>query len=84
MNNYFIILASGQSKRFNSKKQKQYRDYKCIKLKVNQDLVLVHKRWLQVGIEAAANKIEMKMIWSYTPIIPKINFSNQVDKTKSL
>ncbi len=28
MNNYFIILASGQSKRFNSKKQKQYNIYK--------------------------------------------------------
>ena len=28
MNNYFIILASGQSKRFNSKKPKQYSIYK--------------------------------------------------------
>ena len=28
MNNYFIILASGQSKRFNSKKQKQFYIYK--------------------------------------------------------
>ncbi len=28
MNNYFIILASGQSKRFNSKKQKQFYVYK--------------------------------------------------------
>ncbi len=28
MNNYFIILASGQSKRFNSNKPKQYRIYK--------------------------------------------------------
>ncbi len=28
MNNYFIILASGQSKRFNSKKQKQFIIYK--------------------------------------------------------
>ena len=28
MNNYFIILASGQSKRFNSKKQKQFITYK--------------------------------------------------------
>ena len=28
MNNYFIILASGQSKRFNSKKAKQYIIYK--------------------------------------------------------
>ena len=28
MNNYFIILASGQSKRFNSKKQKQFVLYK--------------------------------------------------------
>ncbi len=28
MNNYFIILASGQSKRFNSKKPKQYITYK--------------------------------------------------------
>ena len=28
MNNYFIILASGQSKRFNSKKNKQYIIYK--------------------------------------------------------
>ena len=28
MNNYFIILASGQSKRFNSKKPKQYYIYK--------------------------------------------------------
>ena len=27
MNNYFIILASGQSKRFNSKKPKQYNIY---------------------------------------------------------
>ena len=27
MNNYFIILASGQSKRFNSKKPKQYSNY---------------------------------------------------------
>ena len=28
MNNYFIILASGQSKRFNSKKPKQFIVYK--------------------------------------------------------
>ena len=28
MNNYFIILASGQSKRFNAKKPKQYNIYK--------------------------------------------------------
>ena len=28
MSNYFIILASGQSKRFNSKKPKQYSIYK--------------------------------------------------------
>ena len=28
MNNYFIILASGQSKRFNSNKLKQYIIYK--------------------------------------------------------
>ena len=28
MNNYFIILASGQSKRFNSKKAKQFIRYK--------------------------------------------------------
>ena len=28
MNNYFIILASGQSKRFNSNKSKQYITYK--------------------------------------------------------
>ena len=27
MSNYFIILASGQSKRFNSKKPKQYNIY---------------------------------------------------------
>ena len=28
MNNYFIILASGQSKRFNSNKAKQFNIYK--------------------------------------------------------
>ena len=28
MNNYFIILASGQSKRFNSNKPKQFIKYK--------------------------------------------------------
>jgi 2-C-methyl-D-erythritol 4-phosphate cytidylyltransferase/2-C-methyl-D-erythritol 2,4-cyclodiphosphate synthase len=28
MNNYFIILASGQSKRFNSNKPKQFIQYK--------------------------------------------------------
>ena len=28
MNNYFIILASGQSKRFNSNKAKQFITYK--------------------------------------------------------
>ena len=28
MNNYFIILASGQSKRFNAKKPKQFNIYK--------------------------------------------------------
>ena len=28
MNNYFIILASGQSKRFNSKRPKQFNIYK--------------------------------------------------------
>ena len=28
MNNYYIILASGQSKRFNSKKPKQFNIYK--------------------------------------------------------
>ena len=28
MNNYFIILAAGSSKRFNTKKSKQYFNYK--------------------------------------------------------
>ena len=52
INNYFIILASGQSKRFNSKKQKQFITYKnkalfehsldkAIKLNLFKKIILV-------------------------------------------
>lgn len=52
MNNYFIILASGQSKRFNSNKPKQYITYrnkalfehsldKAIKSKLFKKIILV-------------------------------------------
>ena len=52
MNNYFIILASGQSKRFNSNKQKQFIIYrnkplfkhsieKAIKSKLFKKIILV-------------------------------------------
>ena len=54
MNNYFIILASGQSKRFNSKRQKQFHLYKnkplfmhslekAIKSKLFKKIILVVK-----------------------------------------
>ena len=52
INNYFIILASGQSKRFNSKKPKQFITYKnkalfehsldkAIKLNLFKKIILV-------------------------------------------
>ncbi len=52
INNYFIILASGQSKRFNSKKPKQFITYKnkalfehsldkAIKLNLFRKIILV-------------------------------------------
>ena len=55
MNNYFIILASGQSKRFNSKKPKQFNIYrnkalfkhsveKAIKSKLFKKIILVVNR----------------------------------------
>ena len=62
MNNYFIILASGQSKRFNSKKPKQFNIYKnkplfehsidkALKSKLFKKIILVRSEERRVGKE---------------------------------
>ena len=64
MNNYFIILASGQSKRFNSKKPKQFNIYKnkplfkhslekAIKSKLFKKIILVvnNKKSIKENLE---------------------------------
>mgnify|MGYP003318889480 CR=1 FL=1 len=67
MSNYFIILASGQSKRFNSKKPKQYSIYegkplikhsldKALKSKLFKKIIIVfHVRELKIFLYIAYN-----------------------------
>ena len=60
MNNYFIILASGQSKRFNSKKPKQYNIYEGKPLfKHSLDKALKSKLFKKIII-VVNNKKEIK------------------------
>ena len=60
MSNYFIILASGQSKRFNSKKPKQYSIYKNKPLyKHSLDKALKSKLFKKIII-VVNNKKEIK------------------------
>ena len=61
MNNYFIILAAGQSKRFNSKKPKQYIIYEGKPLfKHSLDKALKSKLFKKIII-VVNNKKEIKM-----------------------
>jgi len=71
MNNYFIILASGQSKRFNSKKPKQYIIYKnkplfehsidkALKSKLFKKIILVVNNKKQINKKFPKNVIIIK------------------------
>ncbi len=71
MNNYFIILASGQSKRFNSNKPKQYIIYKnkplfehsiekAISSKLFKKIILVTSNKKQINKKFANNVIIIK------------------------
>jgi 2-C-methyl-D-erythritol 4-phosphate cytidylyltransferase / 2-C-methyl-D-erythritol 2,4-cyclodiphosphate synthase len=71
MNNYFIILASGQSKRFNFKKPKQFITYrnkalfehsldKAIKSKLFKKIILVTNDKKQIKIKLPKNVLVIK------------------------
>jgi 2-C-methyl-D-erythritol 4-phosphate cytidylyltransferase/2-C-methyl-D-erythritol 2,4-cyclodiphosphate synthase len=71
MNNYFILLASGQSKRFNSKKPKQYIIYKnkalfehslhkVIKSNLFKKIILVVNNKKQIKIKLPKNVLVIK------------------------
>jgi 2-C-methyl-D-erythritol 4-phosphate cytidylyltransferase/2-C-methyl-D-erythritol 2,4-cyclodiphosphate synthase len=71
MNNYFILLASGQSKRFNSKKPKQYITYrnkalfehsleKAIKSNLFKKIILVVNNKKQIKIKLPKNVLVIK------------------------
>ena len=71
MNNYFIILASGQSKRFNFKKPKQFITYrnkalfehsldKAIESKLFKKIILVTNNKKQIKIELPKNVLVIK------------------------
>ena len=71
MNNYFIILASGQSKRFNSKKPKQFNIYKnkplfkhsldkAIKSKLFKKIILVTNNKKQIKEKLSKNVLIIK------------------------
>jgi 2-C-methyl-D-erythritol 4-phosphate cytidylyltransferase / 2-C-methyl-D-erythritol 2,4-cyclodiphosphate synthase len=71
MNNYFIILASGQSKRFNSSKPKQFIIYKnkalfkhsldkAVKSKLFKKIIIVVKDKKQIKIKLPKNIIIIK------------------------
>ena len=71
MNNYFILLASGQSKRFNSKKPKQYIIYKnkalfehslhkAIKSNLFKKIILVVNNKKQIKIKLPKNVLVIK------------------------
>ena len=71
MNNYFIILASGQSKRFNSKKPKQFNIYKNKPLfKHSLDKALKSKFFKKIII-VVNNKKEIKEKFSKNILIIK-------------
>ena len=68
MNNYFIILASGQSKRFNSVKPKQFIKYKNKALfehSLNKAIIsnLFKKIILVVNDKKKSKKNILKMFW---------------------
>jgi len=71
MNNYFIILASGQSKRFNFKKAKQFITYKnkalfehsldkAIKSELFKKIILVTNDKKQIKIKLPKNVLVIK------------------------
>ncbi|MDC3073502.1 2-C-methyl-D-erythritol 2,4-cyclodiphosphate synthase [Candidatus Pelagibacter sp.] len=71
MNNYFIILASGQSKRFNSNKSKQYIIYKnkplfqhsiekALKAKLFKKIILVVNNKKQIKKKISKNVVIIK------------------------
>ena len=71
MNNYFIILASGQSKRFNFKKPKQFITYrnkalfehsldKAIESKLFKKIILVTNDKKQIKIKLPKNVLVIK------------------------
>ena len=71
MNNYFIILASGQSKRFNSSKPKQFTKYKnkalfehsldkALKSKLFNKIILVTNDKNQIKIKYSKNVLIIK------------------------
>ena len=71
MNNYFILLASGQSKRFNSTKPKQYIIYKnkalfehsldkAIKSNLFKKIILVVNNKKQIKIKLPKNVLVIK------------------------
>ena len=71
MNNYFIILASGQSKRFNSKIPKQYSIYRGKPLfKHSLDKALESKLFKKIVI-VVNNKKEFKETFSKNVLIIK-------------
>ena len=71
MNNYFIILASGQSKRFNSKKPKQYYIYESKPLfKHSLDKALKSKLFKKIII-VVNNKNEIKENFSKNVLVIK-------------
>ena len=71
MNNYFIILASGQSKRFNSKKPKQYYIYESKPLfKHSLDKALKSKLFKKIII-VVNNKNEIKDKFSKNVLVIK-------------
>ena len=69
MNNYFIILASGQSKRFNSKKPKQFIKYKNKALfEHSLDKAIVSKLFKKI-ILVVTNKNQIKKKYGRNVII---------------
>ena len=71
MNNYFIILASGQSKRFNSKKPKQYNTYKRKLLYEHSIEKALNSKLFKKIILVVNNKKEIKIKYPKNIIVIK-------------